>query len=61
MNIFIAMPDNEVTRTFITVRSLEALKNQGNVTQNPTGRELNEDELSVYAKDADVIVSSIPC
>lgn len=56
MKIFIAMPDSETTKTFFTQRALDELSMLGEVTQNPYGREMTEDEMVKDAADADVIL-----
>lgn len=56
MNIFISMPDNETNRSFITPRSLVKLQELGKVTQNPTGHNLDAEEVVELAQDADVII-----
>lgn len=61
MNIFISMPQDEISKTFLTSSALEKLREIGTVTQNPTNHQLNAEELIQYAKNADVILCGWGC
>ncbi len=57
MKIFITMPHNAMTDTFLTPRNLELLRSIGEVEQNPYSRNLEVAEVVELARDADVLLT----
>ena len=57
MKIFITMPKGSIKDTFITKRSLDALKNLGEVVENPLERQLSEDEIIDMHSDSDILLT----
>lgn len=57
MKIFITMPQNAVTDSFLTPRNWELLKSIGEVVQNPYDHNLKVEEVVELAKDADVLIT----
>lgn len=57
MKIFITMPKNPTSDSFLTSRTWELLKATGEVTQNPYDHNLSVDEVVELAADADVLIT----
>ncbi len=57
MNIFIAMPQNTVTDTFLTPAVTEQLAQIGDVKRNPYDRNLTAEELIQLAEDAEILIT----
>ncbi len=57
MKIFIAMPRDAQSDTFLTPAVMKKLEEQGEVWQNPYDRQLTNDEVVEMAQDADVIIT----
>lgn len=58
MKIYITMPRNAQSDSFLTPKAMERLRSLGEVDQNPYDRHLEVDEVIELAKDADVIITS---
>lgn len=58
MKIFITMPNNEQSDSFLTPKARERLASLGQVEQNPYNRQLTAEEVVEAAKDADVLITS---
>ena len=58
MKIFITMPRNPQSDSFLTPNAMEKLRALGQVDQNPYDRQLEVDEVVELAKDADVLITS---
>ena len=58
MKIYITMPSNEQSDSFLTPKARERLASLGQVEQNPYDRQLTVEEVIEAAKDADVIITS---
>lgn len=58
MKIYITMPNNEQSDSFLTPKARERLASLGQVEQNPYDRQLTVEEVIEAAKDADVIITS---
>ena len=57
MKIFITMPKNPTSDSFLTPRNLDLLNSIGEVEQNPYDHKLSVDEVLELAKDADVLIT----
>lgn len=57
MKIYITMPHDDVTNTFLTPRVWEQLKALGEVEQNPFDRSMTPEEIIEMAHDADVLLT----
>ena len=57
MKIYITMPNNATTESFLTPRAMAELKKLGEVICNPDDRPLEVKEVLAWAKDADVIMT----
>lgn len=58
MKIFVSIPQNSVVmKTFIPKEVQEYLESRFKVIYSPLDRQLTREEISVYAKDAEVIVT----
>ena len=57
MKIFITMPQNPTSDSFLTPRNLDLLNSIGEVVQNPYDHNLSVDEVLELAKDADVLIT----
>ena len=57
MKIYITMPHDDVTNTFLTPRVWEQLKALGEVDQNPFDRSMTPEEIIEMAHDADVLLT----
>lgn len=57
MKIFITMPKNPTSDSFLTPRNLDLLNSIGEVEQNPYDHNLSVDEVLELAKDADVLIT----
>ena len=57
MKIYITMPKNAVSDSFLTPRTWEMLRSIGEVQQNPYDRNLTADEVVEWANDADVLIT----
>ena len=57
MKIFITMPKNPTSDSFLTPRNLDLLNSIGEVVQNPYDHNLSVDEVLELAKDADVLIT----
>ena len=57
MKIFITMPKNPTSDSFLTPRNLDLLNSIGEVVQNPYDHNLSVDEVLDLAKDADVLIT----
>lgn len=57
MKIYITMPHDEVTDTFLTPPVWERLKSLGEVEQNPYDRSMTPEEIVEFAHDADVLLT----
>lgn len=57
MKIFITMPKNPTTDSFLTPRNLELLHSIGEVVQNPYDHNLKVEEVLQLAQDADVLIT----
>lgn len=57
MKIYITMPKNATSDSFLTPRNLELLHSIGEVQQNPYDRNLKVEEVVELAKDADVLIT----
>lgn len=57
MKIFITMPKNGTSDSFLTPRNLELLHSIGQVEQNPYDHNLKVEEVLELAKDADVLIT----
>jgi phosphoglycerate dehydrogenase-like enzyme len=57
MKIFITMPKNPTTDSFLTPRNLELLHSIGEVVQNPYDHNLKVEEVLELAQDADVLIT----
>ena len=58
MKIYITMPNNEESDSFLTPKARERLASLGQVEQNPYGRRMTVEEVVEAAKDADVLITS---
>ena len=58
MKIYITMPNNEQSDSFLTPKARERLAALGQVEQNPLNRQLTVEEVVEAAKDADVLITS---
>lgn len=58
MKIYITMPSNAQSDSFLTPKARERLASLGQVEQNPYDRQLTVDEVVEAAKDADVLITS---
>ena len=56
MKIYISMPVDETTDTFLTPRSLAVLQSVGEISRNTKATNLSADELVEQAYDADIIL-----
>ena len=57
MKIYITMPQEPQSDTFLTPAALEKLNALGTIERNPLNRQLTADEVVQRAQDADVIVT----
>ena len=57
MKIYITMPKDAQSDTFLTPAVMEKLNALGEVKQNPFGRKLTADEVVEWANDADVLIT----
>jgi len=57
MKIYVTMPPSEQTDTFLTPKALKRLRELGEVFLNTNERQLTTDEVTEWAKDADVLVT----
>lgn len=57
MKIYITMPKDAVSDSFLTPRTWEMLRSIGDVQQNPYDRNLTADEVVEWANDADVLIT----
>ena len=57
MKIFITMPKNPTSDSFLTPRNLDLLNSIGEVVQNPYDHNLSVDEVLELAKAADVLIT----
>ena len=58
MKIYITMPSNAQSDSFLTPKARERLASLGQVEQNPYNRQLTAEEVIAAAKDADVLITS---
>lgn len=58
MKIYITMPRNPQSDSFLTPKAMETLRTLGQVEQNPYDRQLEVEEVVELAKDADVLITS---
>lgn len=58
MKIYITMPNNEQSDSFLTPKARERLASLAQVEQNPYNRQLTVEEVIEAAKDADVLITS---
>ena len=58
MKIYITMPSNAQSDSFLTPKARERLASLGQVEQNPYDRQLTVEEVIAAAKDADVLITS---
>ena len=57
MKIYITMPANPQTDTFLTPKALDVLNSLGEVFINPHNRQLTVEEVVEWAHDADVLIT----
>lgn len=57
MKIFITMPHAPIPDSFFTPQVMDGLTSLGEVERNPYDRDLTEEELTVMAKDAGVLMT----
>ena len=57
MKIYITMPKNATSDSFLTPRTWELLRSIGEVYQNPYDHNLTADEVVAWAGDADVLIT----
>lgn len=58
MKIFITMPQNPQSESFLVPKAMEQLRTLGAVEQNPYDRQLSVEEVVELAADADVLITS---
>ena len=58
MKIYITMPNNEQSDSFLTPKVRERLASLAQVEQNPYDRQLTAEEVIEAAKDADILITS---
>lgn len=58
MKIFITMPRNPQSESFLIPKAMEQLRALGEVEQNPYDRQLSVEEVVELAADADVLITS---
>ncbi|MBE6948157.1 MAG: hydroxyacid dehydrogenase [Ruminococcaceae bacterium] len=57
MRIYVTMPCNPQTDTFLTPKALKTLNSLGEVFVNPENRQLTNEEVVEWAHDADVLIT----